>query len=357
MINIVGPVNQLGYGITCLNILKSLSRIFPTCYFPIGNPQVTNQADADIVSDCIKNSQLLDFDAPCVKIWHQHDMTQFAGKGLRIGFPIFELDKFNKVEKHHLSSLDKIFVCSSWAKNIILNSINFNQNNVHVIPLGVDRDIFKTTPIDESETTRFYNCGKWEIRKGHDILVELFNSAFSNNDNVELYLMCDNPFCTQQETQEWTNLYKKSKLGNKIHIIPRQNTQQEVYIIMKKMHCGIFPARAEGWNLELLEMLSCGRHAITTNYSAHAEFCNPNNSYLVDIDNLEPAYDGKWFHGQGNWAKIEPKQKDCFIKHMQNFYNQHQSGNLTLNDKGVKMATKFSWDQTAREILNVVKTN
>lgn len=357
MINIVGPINQLGYGITCLNIVKNLSKLIKTCYFPIGNPQVTNQEDADIIRECIKNSQLLDFDAPCIKIWHQHDMTQFAGRGLRIGFPIFELDKFNQTEKHHLSSLDKIFVCSSWAKDIILNCMNFDEKNIHVIPLGVDRNIFKTTLMDSSETTRFYNCGKWEVRKGHDILVELFNSAFTNEHNVELYLMCDNPFCTQEETQEWVNLYKKSKLGNKIHIVPRQNTQQEVYSIMKNMHCGIFPARAEGWNLELLEILSCGRYAITTNYAAHKEFCTLNNSYLVDIDSLEPAYDGKWFHGQGSWARIEPKQKDCFIKHLRDFYDRHQSGNLITNENGIQTANEFSWQRTVREILNAIKIN
>lgn len=356
MINIIGPINQLGYGITCLNVVKSLSKIVKTAYFPIGQPQVTNKEDAEIIQQCIHNAQMLDFDAPCVKIWHQHDMTQFAGKGLRIGFPIFELDEFSKVEKHHLSSLDKIFVCSNWAKNIILNSISINENNVHVIPLGVDQTIFNQSNIT-SGTTKFYNCGKWEIRKGHDILVELFNNTFNENDNVELYLMCDNPFCSESETKEWVDLYKKSKLGNKIHLIPRQNTQQEVYNIMKQMHCGIFPARAEGWNLELLEMLSCGKYAITTNYSAHSDFCNANNAYLVNIDELEPAYDGKWFHGQGKWAKIGQKQKQDFATSLRDFYNKHQSGNMPVNQNGIDTAKQFSWNNTAKEILNAIKNN
>ena len=66
---------------------------------------------------------------------------------------------------------------------------------------------------------------------------------------------------------------------------------------MSKVDVGIFPSRAEGWNLEILELMSCGKHIITTNYSAHTEFCNKENALLVDIDELETAYDGKWFLG------------------------------------------------------------
>lgn len=354
MINIVGPINQLGYGITCLNIVKSLSKIMPVSYIPIGQPQVTNKQDADIIQKAIKNSQMINFDAPCIKIWHQHDMTQFAGKGMRIGFPIFELDQFSKIEQHHLSSLDKIFVCSTWAKKIILNSIKIDESNVHVVPLGVDQNIFTQSEISGG-TTKFYNCGKWEIRKGHDILVDIFNSSFNENDNVELHLMCDNPFNTEEESKGWVNLYKRSKLGNKIHIIPRQNTQQEVYNIMKQMHCGVFPARAEGWNLELLEMLSCGKHVITTNYAAHSDFCNANNAYLINIDDLEPAHDNKWFHGQGKWAKIGVKQKQDFTNILRDFYTKHQSGQISINKSGIETAQQFSWNNTAKEILNAIK--
>ena len=64
---------------------------------------------------------------------------------------------------------------------------------------------------------------------------------------------------------------------------------------MAQTDCGIFPSRAEGWNLELLEMLACIKSVITTHYSAHTEFCDDVNSDLVEIKETELAYDGKWF--------------------------------------------------------------
>jgi hypothetical protein len=115
--NIVAPINQLGYGVASLNIVKHMAAKRKTSLWCLGQPQVTNQEDANIISQCLKNASFLDFNAPCIKIWHQHDMSQFAGKGRRIGFPIFELDEFSELEKHHLNSLDSLFVCSQWAKS------------------------------------------------------------------------------------------------------------------------------------------------------------------------------------------------------------------------------------------------
>ena len=126
-INVISPINQLGYRITGLNIVKNLAINNDISLFMIGQPQVTNQNDADVISKCINNARFFDYNAPCIKIWHQHDMAQFAGMGTRIGFPIFELDTFNELEKHQLNSLDKIFVCSNWAKTIILNNINIDD--------------------------------------------------------------------------------------------------------------------------------------------------------------------------------------------------------------------------------------
>ena len=192
MINVVSPINQLGYGITGLNLVKSLAKQTPVCLWVLGQPQVTNQDDADLISTCLQNRNYLDFDAPCIKIWHQNDMTQFAGRGKRIGFPIFELDKFNDLEKHHLNSLDSMFVCSQWAKNVVLSNIDINSNDVHVIPLGIDKKIFQNNTTENSEKTIFLNCGKWEVRKGHDILYKIFNMAFEPSDKVELWMLCVN---------------------------------------------------------------------------------------------------------------------------------------------------------------------
>ena len=352
-INLMAPINQLGYGVAGLNILKSLQKQCEVSLFPIGQPQVTNQAAADAVTKGIEASKLFDSQAPCIKIWHQNQMADRIGSGKFIGFPIFELDTFSDIETHHLDACNELFVCSEWAKDVVISNLYRLYKrldltkNVHVVPLGVDTEIFKPVKSTQKEKTIFFNCGKWEVRKGHDILIEAFKKVSDNNKDIELWMMCTNPFNSPEEEAQWHQLYNHPQ----VRIIPRAETQQEVYSIMSKVDCGVFPSRGEGWNLELLELMSCGKHVIATNYSAHTEFCTQENSSLVSIRDVEPAFDNKWFFGQGNWANLDETAINELQTQMEKFIQNHDGG---LNLKGIETARQFNWDNTANGILNNV---
>ena len=354
-INLQAPINQLGYGVAGLNILKALQDKAEVSLFPIGQPQVTNQADADAVTRGVETAKTFNPNAPCIKIWHQNQMAERIGSGKFIGFPIFELDTFSDVEKHHLNSCDELMVCSQWARNVCLENISakwsdpkyWHQNKISVVPLGVDAELFPPAPVRQNDKTIFFNCGKWEVRKGHDILIKAFKKVLEHGENAELWMMCSNPFNSEQENAQWHQLYNHPK----VKLIPRAETQQEVYNIMSQVDCGVFPSRGEGWNLELLEMMSVGKHVIATDYSAHTEFCTQENCGLVPTKELESAIDGKWFFGQGNWAKIDAHaEMDLHMKMMRFILDKKGR----VNDAGIETAKRFSWDNTANKIMEVI---
>ena len=89
-----------------------------------------------------------------------------------------------------------------------------------------------------------------------------------------------------------------------------------------------------------------GTPVITTDYSAHTEFCNNNNSYLVNIDSNEDAYDGKWFFGQGEWANLGNSQIDQCIEHMRDVYK-----NKPYNKEGEKTGKRFNWKSSAEKLV------
>lgn len=344
-INISSPINRTGYGIASLNIIKELSKNNNISYFPIGQPMVDNENDYSLISQLYNNSFILDPNAPYIKIWHQFDLAQKIGKGKYYAFSFFELDTFNRQELLHLSIPDALFVSSNWAKEVLLrNNIN---SEIHVIPLGVNSNIFthKYDSKNNNEKYIFLNIGKWEVRKGHDILLELFLKAFPTEQDVELWICASettNSYSSPEDLVRWKTSYNHPR----IKIIPGVETQQDLAKLISLSNCGIFPSRAEGWNLELLEMMSMGKPVITTNYSAHTEFCNNENSFLVDILETELAFDNKAFKNQGNWAKITNKQKDQFIDYMRNAYKNR----LSSNQNGIDTAKVYSWSNTASTI-------
>jgi glycosyltransferase involved in cell wall biosynthesis len=352
MINIIAPINPLGYGVTGLNLTKELYKLDNTVGLHIlGEPMITSEEDVNIIRECNKNGMMPKWDYPCLRIWHQHDMSQFIGNGEKIGFPIFELEQFDDLEKYHLSHPDKLFVCSEWAKRVVLKNIDTTEDRVIVIPLGVDRSLFKEVKKDRTEgPTVFFNCGKWEVRKGHDVLCDMFHEVLKQDDNVEFWVMTTNPFLSQEQDREWKDMYS-SKLGEKVKFINRVASHEQVYNIMDKVDCGVFPARTEGWNLEALELMSCGKPVIISNTSGHTEFCNKDNSYLVDLEGSEVAYDGKWFRGdKGNWPSISEENKQSFVEHMMNVHNLVQSQSL-YNSAGVETAKNFTWENSAKKIV------
>lgn len=358
-INISAPANPLGYGVVGINILKGFHSLgYDVAYWPIGQAEV-DPSDAPMIQEMINNQEEYCSRVPSLKIWHQHDLAQHVGRGQHCAFPIFELDTFTKRELCHLSQQDVIFTCSKWAAEIVLTNLRnydpvkdyFDEIRVYTAPLGVDRKIFYDAPTPDSKNTIFLNIGKWEIRKGHDILIQAFNRAFREDDNVELWMMNHNPFLSEKDDLEWKRLYKSGTTANQIKFIDRVKSHQDVADIMRMADCGVFPSRAEGWNLEALEMMSCGRQVIVTDYSAHTEFCSSENSHLIEIDSLEPAFDGIWFKGQGNWAELGEKQINQLSEYMRKIHEQKQAGEDIFNVSGVDTSKKFGWDNTADNIV------
>lgn len=341
-INLQCPIGYTGYGITSLNILKNLKNKANVSLFKIGNiGGVNTEEDLIDVNECIQNSNNFDPNSTTLKIWHQTHLKQRVGKGLYASFPFFEMDKLSTDEKQQIGYCDKIFTASEWSKEVLLkNGISIP---IIVCPLGVDTNIFKPQEKLISDKYIFIHIGKWEVRKSQDVLLNCFEKAFDKNDNVELWLCPYNPFLIENELRHWVNMVKYHRLSDKIKVFPRFKTQYDLANLISQTDCGVFVSRAEGWNNEILEVMSMDKPCIVTNYSAHTEYCNKNNSFLIDINGLEPAFDNKWFFGQGNWAKLAKDEKDNIINSMRYVYNN----DVRHNKLGITTAIKYSWNNTA----------
>ena len=147
-------------------------------------------------------------------------MSQFVGRGKHIGF-LFELDTFNDLEKHHLDSCDELMVCSKWAKGIV-DKVGLDVAT-HVVPLCRRRTIPASTARQDDKTI-FFNCGKWEIRKGTTFSLTPLK-VLEHGEDAELWMMLTIRSLSEEENK-WRQTYDHPQ----VRLIPRVETQQEVII-------------------------------------------------------------------------------------------------------------------------------
>ena len=353
-LNMFAPINLLGYGVVGKNLFKALSKQIDIALFPVGNIHLDTEELASDIQKAINNGHIFDkvfHQSPCLKIWHEHDLANRIGNGPQYAFPFFEINALDERRINHLSSMDTIIVASTWAKDVIERYSQISAP-VKVVPLGVDPNIFSYKPQATEDVCVFLNCGKWEKRKGHDILLEMFKQAFPNEKDVALWMMPSNPFLSNKDRHEWERYYNSDA---RVKIIPHLTTHQEVANMMSLSYCGIFPSRAEGWNLELLEMMAMGKHVIATDYSAHTQFCNDKNAKLIKINNFEKAEDTVFFtNSVGEWASLDGDPFNQGVEYLRHYYEKWKSNPISHNEEGIKTAQKLSWSNTAHQLEEVI---
>jgi glycosyltransferase involved in cell wall biosynthesis len=371
-VNLQTPINQLGYGIVGLNLALALERAGQQpVLWPLGAVEAPEQHHNALRAMIARQAEFSRL-APSLRIYHQFDLAQHVGKGPHCAYCFFELNRFKPRERNHLQQQDIVFAPSSWAGQVLIEN-GIPVSRVHYARPGVDPGVFSANhgqswPRDtEGQPTIFLNVGKWEYRKGHDVLLDAFCKAFQPADNVLLRMHCHNPCLHDPETyqrynNEWVSLYQNSRLGSKIQVsTERLGTQDDVARLMAMADCGVFPSRAEGWGLESAEMLAMGKHVILTDYSAHKDYANSINSLLISVPFLEYAHDGHWFLMNdpawagypGQWARLGKDQVDQLVEHLRAIHRRKQAGELTVNAAGMLSMRQFTWDKTALSMTQV----
>lgn len=351
-LNLIAPFQRTGYGIVGANLLRALlDEGADVSFFPMGGVD-RRLVDVPGLDAALAAQARFDADAPSVRIAQQFDLALHAGRGPRVGFPIFEGTRFTSHERHHLRAQDRLLVCTEWARGVLLAN-GIAHVPVSVVPLGVDRRVFHEGvapgPRAAADETVFLQVGKLEDRKAQRELLRAFEAAFTPRDAVRLELLCHNPFLSPEAFEEAIAPFRRSPMARRItlHTAPLP-TQHEVAARMAAADCGVFCSRAEGWNLEALEMLSMGKPVIATAYSAHTAFLDARNARLVDVDALapHPVY--------GEWAAWGEAQHEQLVAHLRAVHAARRTGPLDVNTAGLETARRHGWRDSARALLGAI---
>lgn len=206
---------------------------------------------------------------------HHYFYEDFKSK-IKIAFTVWESTRLpgyfvNKL----IEKFDYFWVVTEWHKKV-LSEQGVPESRIFVVNEAVDPEFF---PEDfdpsfadyQDGRFKFSIFGRWDFRKAIPEIIDSFLKEFKKEEPVDLILSVDNPYAVDQmkTTEERIEHYHFTDDRLKVkHFVKRSDYLKYI----KNGHVLITCARAEGWNIPLIEALASGTPALYTDYGAQLEF-------------------------------------------------------------------------------------
>ena len=290
------------------------------------------------------------FDEDINIVLNEHDHFYFhdSYKGYKIAYNVWESTQYSDNFFNRLLEFDEFWVPTEWQKEISIKQ-GYPKNKIFVIPEGVDGTTFKPPSKPKKQKKfQFVIIGRWDYRKGIKESIRGFLEAFPNNQDVELLLNVENPYPvdSMQTTEERLKHYGLE--DGRIKILKFLNRKQYISLL-QNVNVLISCARAEGWNLPLIESLACGTPSIYTKCSGQLEFTK-GKGLGIEVLGEEPATNGEGLTYEhnipGNFYK--PNLEDLVVK-IKDSYENYADWKQWHLKRSKEIRQEFSWKNQAKK--------
>jgi glycosyltransferase involved in cell wall biosynthesis len=343
-VNFFGQFNQTGVGRHSENAFFSVSRNRPRGM----SVEYCNYAREDAVRRTIGNS----LSAVDTTVFFWRFPIEFVQRfnGRRVLWWFFESDHLPRKWLDDLQPYQEIWAPSTWGREVLL-AHGVPAERVRVVESGVQTRIFRPRPMAH-ERFVFLLVGKYEKRKSIDETIEAFVAEFppAQYPDVELRLKADFPIFPERTQQ----LAARIAHDRRISLIAGNFSDEQMADIYNGADAFVFPSKAEGFGLPLLEAIACGLPAITTSVSAQTVFLEhipglyaPVNTAIAPIDDADYRhFYAAEYAGEplGNWALPEVAS---IRQGMRDVYENHAAWRDRAGVAAAVIRDAFSWDAIA----------
>ena len=286
-----------------------------------------------------------------INIWFFPLPAMSAFAGTRIIWAIFEADVLPDKFIRELSSAHAVWVPSEWGRRVLIDN-GLPAGLVDVIPEGVSASAFhpfiRTDVSTAAANFYFLAVGKYEQRKGYEALLEGFRQAFGANPAVRLMIKGD--FFLKRDEKKIALEKLVSSMGiSNVHLLWGSWSPELVFGLYNKADCFVFPSRAEGWGLPLIEAIASGLPVISTYYSGHTEYLSQIRGGFREIDfDLTPITDpeflGYWGgQPEGRVPSWAAPSAESVAYHMTRVVENRVAERGRAFENSLKIRSQFDW--------------
>ena len=283
-------------------------------------------------------------------------------KGPKIAYNVWESTRQPEGFFNQLKTFDQVWVASKWQKDCTIEQ-GIEASKVKVVPEAVDGLTFKpnskvTLPEYSDGRFKFVLFGRWDYRKATKEIIESFLQEFDKDEPIDLIVSIDNPYAKDKfdSTEDRLKHYKIDDPRIKIKHFP---TREEYIKYLQKGHVFLSCARAEGWNLPLIEAMACGTPSIYSNCSAQLEFAE-GLGLPVNIKSMSEAKLGEYSSFSQSLLAGEFYEPDfTHLKEvMRDAYKNYKNHKTQALKESKIIREKFTWKNAAqiagKEIENLL---
>lgn len=275
-----------------------------------------------------------------------------------IGYWAWELEEIPREWQRALHHINAVFCPSEFTSKSIRR---YTQKPVLTVPhpvrveepsaalsvrgkLGIPKDTFLVSNI--------FSFGSAMERKNPEAAIDAFLSVFSGNDKAMLVFKTN----SGGESADKKALLEKIAPHSNIRLVDHIWSRDELMSFIRESDIYLSLHRSEGFGLPIAEAMMVGTPVITTNWSGNTDFCNADNSYLVNTDMIPVQSEHPEFSQLGSlvWANPRMDEAVAALKDAYENPERRREKGILAKIQATQMFTQPVYDRALKYIRQKV---
>ncbi len=248
----------------------------------------------------------------------------------------------------------EVWTTSQFAKDAFVRS-GVPAGKIHVIPNGVDLDIFRvagpTAVLPTTRPFRFLFVGGTIFRKGVDILLQAYGQAFTAADPVSLVIKDyggNMIYPYEKGAALIAEFLRDSSRPEVIHL-PQHRSDAEMAELYRACDVFVSSYRGEGFCLPALEAMACGKPVIVTQGGSTDDFVPESAGWKIPAKLQSTGREVFGMPVDGEVELFEP-DVDALAGLLRRAFHEN-ADRAARGSAALQAAQDWSWDAAAEKIV------